>query len=207
MSDTSKFWNKIAQKYAKTPVRDQEGYQAKLDHTQTFFTAETRLFEYGCGTGTTALHHAPQVKEVLATDISEEMLAIARDKKAAADINNVRFENWNIETDPVTKNDFDTVMAHSVLHLVDDLPAVLQKTRDLLKPDGVFISSTICLGEWNPLFRPLFVIMKLFGKAPATVSFFKKEDIIEAIETAGFEILKLPKKPWGAALFIAARKI
>jgi len=206
MSDTAKFWDKIARKYAKSKIRQPEAYQAKLDFTQTFFTPQTRIFEIGCGTGTTALYHAPKVESVVATDISEQMLIIAREKQEAAGIDNVRFEKWNIDTDPVAQNDYDMVMAHSILHLVEDMPAALRKSHGMLKPGGLLVSSTVCLGDWNYMFRPMLVIMRLFGKAPQTVSFYKKEELRAAITQAGFEILDLPKKDWGAAQFIVARK-
>jgi len=206
MTDTSKFWNKIARKYAETPIRQQEAYQAKLDHTQTFFKPNTRLFEFGCGTGTTALYHAPKVASILATDISSEMLAIADEKKAKAGVENIQFKRWNIDTDPIPDVGFDVIMAHSILHLVEDMPSALQKTNDMLKPGGLFISSTVCLGDWNFVIRLALPIMKLIGKAPKTVSFFKKEDLREAFLTSGYEILDLPKKDWGAAQFIVAQK-
>ena len=204
--DTSKFWNNIARKYADTPVRQQKAYEAKLAHTQTFFTPETRLFEYACGTGTTALHHAPKVAEVLATDLADEMLAIAREKLAKTELTNVRFENWNIETDPISEDGFDIVMAHSILHLVRDLPSVLNKTHQLLKPGGVFISSTVCLGHRAWLFAPVIASMRIMGKAPA-VSLLKRDHLETAIKDAGFEIIDLPEGKWGAAVFITARKV
>ena len=204
--DNEKFWNKMARGYAKTPVRQQEAYEAKLAHTQTFFTPDTRLFEFACGTGTTALHHAPKVCSVLATDLSSEMIAIAKEKLAETDITNLRFEQWNIETDPLLEDEFDVAMAHSILHLVHDRKLVLSKVHQLLKPGGIFVSSTICLGHRRWLFSPIIGVMRLFGKAPH-VSMLKRNQLTAEIEAAGFEILPLPEGDWGAALFLTARKV
>jgi len=208
MTDTAKFWDKIARKYAKANIRQPEAYQHKLDFTQTFLTPKSKVFAFACGTGTTALYHAPKVASILATDISEEMLTIAREKQTEAGIDNVSFEKWDVAADPIPGNDFDMVMAHSILHLLEDMPAAIQKSHDMLKPGGIFVSSTVALGDWNPLIRPIFGFMKLIGKAPKTVKFYKRGDINSAIETSGFEILDLPKdKDWGAANFIVARKV
>jgi len=206
MADTAKFWDKMARGYAKSKVGNPEAYQAKLDHTQTFFTPETKLFEFACGTGTTALYHAPKVASVLATDVSGEMLAIAREKLSETDLQNVRFQQWNIETDALPDETFDVVMAHSILHLVHDLPATLRKTRDLLKPGGIFIASTVCLGDRAILFKPLLTVMRLIGKAPH-VAMLKRKTLKPAIEAAGFELLDLPTRDWGGALFTVARKV
>ena len=201
-----KFWNKMARGYAKTPVRQQEAYERKLAHTQTFFTPESRVFEYACGTGTTALHHAPKVGEILATDLSSEMITIAREKLAETDITNLRFEQWNIETDPITEDGFDVVMAHSILHLVRDRETTLKKTHQLLKPGGMFVSSTICLASKRWLFAPILGVMRLIGKAPP-VTMLKRKQLESEITAAGFEILPLPEGDWGAAVFITARKV
>ena len=201
-----KFWNKMARGYAKTPVRQQEAYERKLAHTQTFFTPESRVFEYACGTGTTALHHAPKVGEILATDLSSEMITIAREKLAETDITNLRFEQWNIETDPITEDGFDMVMAHSILHLVRDRETTLKKTHQLLKPGGMFVSSTICLASKRWLFAPILGVMRLIGKAPP-VTMLKRKQLEREITAAGFEILPLPEGDWGAAVFITARKV
>jgi len=180
MTATAKFWNKAARKYAESPVRQQAAYEAKLAHTQTFFTPETRLFEFACGTGSTALHHAPKVAEVLATDLSDEMITIAREKLAKTDLANVRFETWNIEADPITEDGFDMVMAHSILHLVHDLPQTLKTVQRLLKPGGVFVSSTVCLSKYRFIASPVLGMMRLMGQAPY-VSMLKREKL----ETGG----------------------
>ena len=207
MTDPAKFWDKGARKYAKAKIRQPEAYQNKLDFTQTFFTPESKVFSFGCGTGTTALYHAPKVAHFLATDISDEMLAIAREKQAEAGIDNIRFDKWNVTSDPIPGDGFDMVMAHSILHLVEDMSVAINKSYAMLKPGGIFVSSTVALGDWNPVLKLLLPTMRMFGKAPKTVKFFKKEILYSAIETAGFEILDLPSgKEWGAANFIVARK-
>ena len=37
-----------------------------------------RIVEFGCGTGTTAVHHTPHVQHIDAIDISAKMLEIER---------------------------------------------------------------------------------------------------------------------------------
>ncbi len=206
MIDPVKFWSKLAPKYAKTPIKNQAAYQAKLDITQSFFTPQTRLLEVGCGTGTTALYHAPHVAAVLATDISPAMLDIARDKQSATGIDNVRFEELNLDVDPIAETDFDVAMAHSILHLVHDLPGALGKLHDALNTGGILVTSTVCIGDWNPLFRPLIGIMKLIGKAPH-VSLLTEKSLTAEITNAGFEIIPQDRVAGGDAVFIVARKI
>jgi len=86
MASDGKFWNSIAEKYAKSPVSDQASYEKKLAVTRDYMTPDMEVLEIGCGTGTTAIHHAPAVKHIRATDITPAMLDIARGKAAAAGI-------------------------------------------------------------------------------------------------------------------------
>jgi ubiquinone/menaquinone biosynthesis C-methylase UbiE len=83
------------------------------------------VLELGCGTGTTALHHAPHVKHIRAVDISAKMLEIARAKAEAAGVTNVTFETASVEDLRSTAETYDVVMVHSLLHLLDDRAAAL----------------------------------------------------------------------------------
>ena len=91
MSKSEKFWNKMAERYAKSTVSDEAIYQRKLAETQSFFTPTMRIVEFGCGTGTTAIHHARHVRHIDAIDISENMLEIGRGKTEEAGIDNITF--------------------------------------------------------------------------------------------------------------------
>ncbi|MDZ7768595.1 MAG: methyltransferase domain-containing protein [Woeseiaceae bacterium] len=95
MQSTEAFWNKIAPKYARTEVRNEQVYTRKLKITQSYLKPDMRVLEFGCGTGTTALHHAPLVKEYIATDIAREMIRIAEQKCSANNVANVQIFCWN----------------------------------------------------------------------------------------------------------------
>ena len=59
MVQPSRFWDRHAKGYAKRPVPDEAAYQRKLKMTQDYLTPDMEVLELGCGTGTTALIHAP----------------------------------------------------------------------------------------------------------------------------------------------------
>jgi SAM-dependent methyltransferase len=83
MSDEARFWDRRAEKYALRPVAGQEAYEKKLEITRSYFPRDSEVLEMGCGTGSTALVHAPYVRHILATDISPAMINIARGKAEA----------------------------------------------------------------------------------------------------------------------------
>ena len=70
MAPSAKFWDKIAKKYAKQPVADVPSYEKKLEITRGYLSPETQVLEFGCGTGSTAISHAPFVRHIRAIDHS-----------------------------------------------------------------------------------------------------------------------------------------
>lgn len=203
----SRFWDRIARKYASFKIGDAAGYERTISRTTDHLKRTDRVLEFGCGTGTTALRIAPHVEEIVASDISGEMLAIGRERAAAAGAAKVEFVLATLDDRCFAPASFDAVLGFNVLHLVRDLPGALRSARAILKPNGLFISKTPCLGDMNPLVRLLVPAMQLVGKAPH-VSFFKTVDLEREILAAGFEILKIERhgtKGKDARPFIVAR--
>jgi ubiquinone/menaquinone biosynthesis C-methylase UbiE len=143
----AKFWDRIAPGYAKRPVADEAAYEHKLEKTREYLTPEMSVLEFGCGTGSTAIRHAPYVKRIRAIDVSTNMIDIARGKAAGKNVDNVAFEVANIDELTLQDGEYDVVMAHSILHLLSDIEPVLAKIHRTLKPGGVFVSSTLCVGD------------------------------------------------------------
>jgi ubiquinone/menaquinone biosynthesis C-methylase UbiE len=207
-SKVAKFWDKHARKYAESKISDEAEYENGLKVTQTFLTPQQNVLEMGCGTGTTALTLAPSVQHLTGTDISPEMIAICNEKKAAGEIQNVDFRVAATTGSDLPNEQFDAVLAFSVLHLVDNLESTLAETSRLLKPGGAFVSKTPCLNEtllFSLLRGPLFFAEKL-GLAP-DVTFLKADELDQRVRLAGFELVhtytteKSPKRR-----FIATRK-
>lgn len=205
MSESPKFWDKIAEKYAKSPIADEAAYQKKLSVTRSYLRPEMELLELGCGTGSTALLHAPFVRHIHAVDISSKMLDIAREKASAQNIPNVSFEQSAIGDFQAPSESYDAILALSVLHLVENKEAVIAKARRMLKPGGLFITSTACLGETMGFFRIIGPIGKFFGFFPL-VKVFKKEELLEAITAGGFTIDHEWQPGKGKSVFAVAKK-
>lgn len=201
----AKFWDKAARKYAATPIKDMTAYEDTLERARHYLTPDDHVLEVGCGTGTTALTLSKSVRSITATDVSQQMLAIAEGKRRDQAISNVTFVPSEIMK-PVAGAPFDAICAFSILHLVDDLPETLMHLRDQLKPGGYVISKTACLREMNR-FIPLVVkVMKVFGKAP-DVLIFSAEELENSFRRTGFEIVEAGY--FGAnthARFVVARK-
>lgn len=186
----ARFWDGIAKKYAAQKVGDQAGYERTLERTAGLFDDDYRVLEVGCGTGTTAIKLAPHAAQIIATDISSAMIDIAREKARREGKTNVRFEVARADDTRYQGRDFDAVMAFNILHLVADMDRLLATLRASLKPGGLLISKTPCLGAMNPLITWIAVpAMQLIGKAPSHVTSVSPDALQVAIQRAGFDIV------------------
>jgi cyclopropane fatty-acyl-phospholipid synthase-like methyltransferase len=59
MNASAKFWDKVADGYAKQPIADEAAYQKKLQITRDYLQPRMNMLEFGCGTGSTALAPCP----------------------------------------------------------------------------------------------------------------------------------------------------
>ena len=201
MGSAHKFWDFMAKRYAKSPVSDEVAYQAKLEKTREYLMPESDVLEFGCGTGSTAIVLAPLVARYLATDFSANMLEIARGK--AEGIENLSFQQAELEDVPL-HGGYDAVLGHSILHLLPDKEATLAEVFARVKPGGVFISSTVCIGKNKVLEGLLWVGHKI--RLLPRVSFFSAEALENSIKAAGFKIEHSWRANPKAALFLVARK-
>jgi ubiquinone/menaquinone biosynthesis C-methylase UbiE len=198
-----KFWDRIAKSYSQRPIADEAAYQKKLEVTRQYFRPDMEVLELGCGTGSTAIKHAPFVRHIRAVDISSKMIEIAQAK--ATDIANVTFEQATVEDLRVPNESIDAVLALSLLHLLEDKEAAIAKIHAMLKPGGVFVSSTACLGDTMKWFKLVGPIGQFLGVIP-TVRVFTVQELVDSITQGGFVIDHQWQPGRGKAVFIVAKK-
>lgn len=205
MAASVRFWDRIADKYSRDPIADDAAYQRKLEVTRALFRPDMDVLEIGCGTGSTALLHAPHVRSITALDFSERMLEIARDKAAAAGVDNISFEWGDAAALDQPEGRYDMVMAMSVLHLLADPDATIRKAHATLKPGGYFVTSTACLGDWMAWMRFVAPLGKPFGLLPE-LNVMTARDLLGKLESAGFSIVHRWEPNRKAAVFLIGRK-
>lgn len=207
MLNAEKFWDKTAEKYARSPIKNVPAYEKSLARTKAYLSEDDKVLEVGCGTGSTALLLAGSVKQIMATDISANMIAIGQRKAQAQQVGNVTFARAAPFDDSLAEGSFDVVLAFNFLHLLDDTPKALRRLHGLLKPGGLLISKTVCLGEETCLWRVLIYAMQKIGFAPY-VSFLKVAELEDCIAEQGFEVIETGSYPsFSRGRFIVARKL
>ncbi len=206
MDRSEKFWDKTAEKYSKSDIKDKEGYHKTLQKTRKFLKRDAAVLEIGCGTGTTALLLSGSVNAMTATDISSNMIAIAKKKAKDQRIGNVNFLQSTIFDEKLKEGSYDVILAYNLMHLLEDTQGAMKRINELLKPGGLFISKTPCLKEKSILW-PMLVPIVAMALRIGCVKSFTIDGFKEAITSEGFAIsdasVQYPKPP---RLFVVARK-
>ena len=205
MNQSTKFWDKIAERYAKQPIADEAAYQKKLEVTRDYFRPDMEVLEIGCGTGSTAILHAPHVNHIRAIDFSENMVAIAQRKADAQHVNNVTFEQAVIEDLTIPTQSLDAVLGLSILHLLQDKEKIINQVYQMLKPGGIFVTSTTCIGDTMSWFKIIVPIGRFLGFFPL-VQVFTIQELVDSLTQAGFKLDYQWQPSKGKAIFIVAKK-
>lgn len=205
MDKSAKFWDRIANRYASRPITDEVTYRKKLEITQKYLAPDMEVLELGCGTGLTAINHAPFVKHIRAVDVSPNMIGIARRRADEGLVDNIQFEVSSIDGLKVAGDSMDVVLALSILHLLNNRDDVIARVHRMLKPGGVFISSTVCLSGSMWWLRAILPIGKSLGWLPS-INFITSKELKQSLLETGFEIDHFWQPEKSHSVFIVARK-
>lgn len=100
---------------------------------------DKKVLDLGCGYGWHCAYAIEKgAKQVVGIDISEKMLQVAKDKNKHE---NIEYIQGTIEDIDFDVNEFDIVLSSLALHYIEDYALVVQKVKELLKPNGIFIFS------------------------------------------------------------------
>ncbi|GAB4110938.1 MAG: class I SAM-dependent methyltransferase [Roseiflexaceae bacterium] len=94
------------------------------------------VLDAGSGTGHTALAFAPHVREVVAYDLTEAMLAQGQRLANERGISNIRFERGDVTSLPFADASFDLVTSRYSAHHYPQPQAALAEFARVLRPQG-----------------------------------------------------------------------
>ncbi|MBM4166634.1 MAG: arsenite methyltransferase [Ignavibacteria bacterium] len=153
------------------------------------------VLDLGSGAGIDVFIASKYVGEtgfVIGIDMTEEMLARARDNARKLNIRNVEFRFGEIEHMPVDANSVDRIISNCVLNLVPEKEQAFSEMYRVLKKGGAFIVSDIVTEGYFP--ESLQRDAELWAGCVAGA--MNKNDYISLFKQVGFrhvEILKEKK--------------
>lgn len=164
-------------------------------------TAGQRVLDIASGTGEPALTAARLVGEsgrVIGTDLVEEMLTVARDLAASAQLTNIDFHCCDGEALVFTDGEFDAVTIRWGLMFMPDPQHCLAAVHKALKPGGRLSVACWTAPDKNPfiavLMKALANYMEIPKPQPGTPGIFAFADpdrLRGTLEAAGFRNIQL----------------
>lgn len=162
-NQTAKAWRKWAPLFAQ---RNDGSLYVELAGVQP----GQRILEVGAGTGDQTVPLAQAVGvggRVVATDLSEGMLAVARARVEAAGLGNVEFLAADADSLQLEGESFDAAVAGFVLMLVSEPERVAATVHRLLAPGGRFVASVWSSATAVPMLAlPMMTALQEVGGPP-----------------------------------------
>jgi len=151
------------------------------------------VVDLGSGGGIDVLLSAKRVGptgKVYGLDMTDEMLALARENQRKAGATNVEFLKGTIEAIPLPDQSVDVIISNCVINLSVDKDAVLREAFRVLKPGGRFaVSDVVIRGD-----VPIEVRRSMELWVGCVAGALHEDEYVAKLKAAGFEAVDL--EPW-----------
>ena len=167
-----------------------------LDQIEAFVrgSADARALDLGCGGGHVSYRAAPHVREVVACDLTPDMLAQVKKTAAERGLANIVTRQAAAERLPFAAGAFDFVLSRYSAHHWNNFEAGLREARRVLKDGGRAVFAD-CVSPAHPLLDTHLQAIELL-RDPSHVRNYSAAEWLAALARSGF-----------SATAVAARKL
>src|SRR5213082_1123182 len=148
------------------------------------------VLDLGSGGGIDVLLSAKRVGstgKAYGLDMTDEMLALARENQRKAGVENVEFLKGEIENIPLPENSVDVVISNCVINLSADKDRVLREAFRVLKPGGrLAVSDVVTRGEMDAQIRQNILLW-----VGCVAGALEENEYRDKLVSAGFEQVEI----------------
>lgn len=145
------------------------------------------VLDLGCGAGFDCFLASKKVGntgKVIGVDMTEEMIAKAKENAAKQDIKNVEFMLGEIENLPIEDNSVDIIITNCVINLTPDKLRTFKEAHRVLKTGGrMYLSDIVLLAELSEQQKNDEELL-----SGCVAGALLKDDYLEKIKSAGFDV-------------------
>jgi SAM-dependent methyltransferase len=148
------------------------------------------VLDLGSGGGIDVLlsaHRVGPTGKAYGLDMTDDMLALARENQRRAGVENVEFLKGEIENIPLASDSVDVVISNCVINLSADKDRVLREAFRVLKPGGRFaVSDVVVRGEVPEQVRQSMLLW-----VGCVAGALEEQDYLKRLEAAGFSSVEI----------------
>ncbi|MGH9451997.1 MAG: arsenite methyltransferase [Terriglobia bacterium] len=148
------------------------------------------VLDLGSGGGIDVLLSAKRVGptgKAYGLDMTDEMLALARENQRKAELENVEFLRGEIESIPLPANSVDVIISNCVINLSADKDRVLREAFRVLKPGGrLAVSDVVIRGD-----MPADIRRSVELWVGCVAGALKESEYLAKLAAAGFEAIDI----------------
>ncbi len=186
---SEKFWDMMSSNYDNQLKKYRQAYMDTIKRTIKYLGEEDIILDFACGTGITTTQISGFVRETIAIDTSQKMVDIAKKKAVMNKINNIKFYKTDLFSKDFEKNSFDAVLAINILYFLENASENIRIIYELLKPGGLFISATDCIGENISLMNRIKHFLGSIGILPF-IKMYSISELEDLVKNVDFEIIE-----------------
>ena len=203
--DERKVWDRLAGRYDTIVKLFDKSYPAVAERLGRDLPSEARVLEVAAGTGQFTPALAGLAREVVATDVSPEMVERLGHHVAGADIPNVACAVMSAYELDTPDSSFDVVFCANALHVMEEPHRALREFHRVLRPDGVLIAPTFLHGA-DPARRAVSQVLSLVSPFVAHTR-FDLDRLAKAIGAERFQVVTAEQLPGVFPLgYVVARR-
>lgn len=142
---------------------------------------DSKILDYGCGTGLVAFSLSNETNEVIGMDNSRGMVEQFNKKAKELDFSNIKAIQHNIDNEDLTQNEFDLIITSMSLHHIKNANIFIEKAYKALKNDGF-----LCI---NDLDKEDGTFHKKHNNEGVYHFGFDKNELENSLKNLGFKII------------------
>lgn len=174
---------------SKVPLHPKHFLHSRKWYTE-HITGKDSVLDLGCGNGQSAINAARIARKVVAIDIDDRLLDIAKRSARELKIRNIKFLKKNLENGLQFQNNlFDRILFLDVFEHLNNRKQILKEIYRILKPSGLlFIGVPNSQTSWKKMQRS--VGLNSYSDPDHKIE-FSEDQITNLLKKHGFKIEKL----------------
>ncbi|MBF2708678.1 DUF4386 family protein [Flavobacterium soyangense] len=202
---SEQFWNRVAKRTTNPSQKPNDKTLKILDSLQKHLQPNDHVMDFACGSGIISAEIAKNVNSIHGIDISSQMIEIANNRKIEQNLNNVTFSRATLFDENIQIASFDVIMAFNILHYLEDKAIFMKRINELLKPNGIFISSTIYAKQKKTILFYFFTLVNKLKIMPK-INFYSSKELENNILKGNFKMIESYDISTMPERFIVVRK-